>query len=61
VEYAKFLAYFFSDGGPQATCCEMDEMETEKTSLEEYKLLENKLLQHYKVKNMALSTNVCQL
>jgi hypothetical protein len=44
VEYAKFLAYYFSDGSSKAACCEMDEMATEKTSLEEATLLETKTL-----------------
>ena len=44
VEYAKFLAYYFSDGGSKPACCEMDEMVTEKTSLEEATLLETKTL-----------------
>jgi len=44
VEYAKFLAYYFSDGGPKAACCEMDDIASEKTSLEDTPLLETKVL-----------------
>ena len=47
VEYAKFLAYYFSDGGPKAACCEMDDVTTEKTSLEEATLLETKVLTEF--------------
>lgn len=47
VEYAKFLAYYFSDGGPEAACCEMDDVATEKTSLKDTPLLENKVLTEF--------------
>ena len=47
LEYAKFLAYYFSDRGPKATCCEMDDVATEKTSLEDTTLLETKVLTEF--------------
>ena len=47
LEYAKFLAYYFSDGGSKAACCEMDEVATEKTSLEDTTLLETKVLTEF--------------
>ena len=47
VQYAKFLAYYFSDGGPKAACCEMDDVTTEKTSLEDAALLETKVLTEF--------------
>jgi hypothetical protein len=47
VAYAKFLAYYFSDGGPKAACCEMEDVTTEKKSLEEAPLLETKVLTEF--------------
>jgi hypothetical protein len=47
LEYAKFLGYYFSDGGSKAACCEMDEVTTEKTSLEDTTLLETKVLTEF--------------
>jgi hypothetical protein len=44
LEYAKFLASFFSDTGAKAACCEMEDSSPEKTSLENTPLLETKVL-----------------
>jgi hypothetical protein len=44
LEYAKFLASFFSDTGSKAACCEMEDSSPEKTSLENTPLLETKVL-----------------
>ena len=44
LEYAKFLAYYFSDSGTKAACCEMDESPEEKSTLENIPLLETKVL-----------------
>jgi hypothetical protein len=44
VDYAKFLASYFSDGGPKAACCEMDSNTESKPSLENVPLLETKVL-----------------
>jgi hypothetical protein len=45
LEYAEFLAYYFTDGAPKAACCEMVESSEEpQTSLENAKLLESKVL-----------------
>jgi hypothetical protein len=44
VDYAKFLAYYFSDGGPKAACCEMDSYTENKPTLENIPLLETKIL-----------------
>ena len=44
LEYAKFLAYYFSDNGTKAACCEMDESPEEKSTLENIPLLETKVL-----------------
>jgi len=45
LEYAEFLAYYFTDGAPKAACCEMVEGSDEpETSLENAKLLESKVL-----------------
>jgi hypothetical protein len=45
LEYAEFLAYYFTDGAPKAACCEMVESSDEpETSLENAKLLESKVL-----------------
>jgi hypothetical protein len=45
-EYAAFLAYYFTDGAPKASCCEMVESTDEEpqSSLENVKLLESKVL-----------------
>lgn len=47
VEYAKFLADYFDDGGVKASCCEMDGNACEKASLEDVKLLETKILKDF--------------
>jgi len=47
LEYAKFLASFFSDADAKAACCEMDGGTTEKTSLEKTPLLETKVLTEF--------------
>ena len=44
LEYAKFLAHYFSDTGAKEACCEMEAGTTEKTSLEDTTLLETKVL-----------------
>lgn len=44
VAYAKFLASYFSDGGPKAACCEMDSYSESKPTLENIPLLETKIL-----------------
>ncbi|MWB96452.1 PepSY domain-containing protein [Flavobacterium sp. GA093] len=45
LEYAQFLAYYFTDGAPKAACCEMVETTDEpQPSLENAKLLESKVL-----------------
>ncbi|EJL65360.1 PepSY-associated TM helix domain-containing protein [Flavobacterium sp. CF136] len=46
LEYAEFLAYYFTDGAPKASCCEMVESTDEEPqpSLENVKLLESKVL-----------------
>lgn len=45
LQYAEFLAYYFTDGAPKAACCEMVETAEEpETSLENAKLLESKVL-----------------
>nr|WP_315256673.1 PepSY-associated TM helix domain-containing protein [uncultured Flavobacterium sp.] len=44
LEYAKFLAYYFSDTDAKPACCEMEGGTTEKTSLENIPLLETKVL-----------------
>ena len=47
LEYAKFLAYYFSNVDPEAVCCEMDAISSKKTSLEETHLLETKILTEF--------------
>ena len=47
LEYAKFLALYFSDTGAKAACCEMEAGTAEKTSLEETPLLETKVLTEF--------------
>ena len=45
LQYAEFLAYYFTDGAPKAACCEMVETSDEpQTSLGNAKLLESKVL-----------------
>ena len=45
LQYAEFLAYYFTDGAPKAACCEMAESSDEpKIALEDTKLLESKVL-----------------
>jgi hypothetical protein len=47
LQYAEFLAYYFTDGAPKAPCCEMmtpEPSEEAETSLENVKLLESKVL-----------------
>ncbi|MCV9926442.1 PepSY domain-containing protein [Flavobacterium sp. LS1R49] len=45
LQYAEFLAYYFTDGAPKAACCEMVETNEEpEISLENVKLLETKVL-----------------
>ena len=50
LEYAEFLAYYFTDGAPKAPCCEMmnPEIPEETTiSLENAKLLESKVITNF--------------
>lgn len=47
LEYAKFLAYYFSDGSSKAACCDMDVLATKKTSLEDTTVLESKVLTEF--------------
>lgn len=46
LQYAAYLAYYFTDGAPKASCCEMVETseETPQPSLENIKLIESKVL-----------------
>lgn len=45
LQYAEYLAYYFTGGAPQAACCEMIETSEEpEVSLENAKLLESKIL-----------------
>ncbi|WP_264553775.1 PepSY-associated TM helix domain-containing protein [Flavobacterium sp. N2038] len=46
LEYAEFLAYYFTDGAPKASCCEMatSSEDDSQPSLENVKLLESKVL-----------------
>jgi len=46
LQYAEFLAYYFTDGTPKGACCEMDESSHEEPqpALENAKLLESKVL-----------------
>ncbi|MEO7978189.1 PepSY-associated TM helix domain-containing protein [Flavobacterium sp.] len=45
LEYAEFLAYYFTDGATKAACCEMVESSEEpEASLENAKLLESKVV-----------------
>lgn len=45
LQYAEFLAYYFTDGAPKAACCEMTASSDEpQTSLENAKLSESKVL-----------------
>lgn len=49
IQYAEFLAYYFTDGAPKASCCEMVETseETPQPSLENTKLLETKVITNF--------------
>jgi hypothetical protein len=46
LEYAEFLAYYFTDGTPKGACCEMDisDHEEPQPALENSKLVESKVL-----------------
>ncbi|TDW48569.1 PepSY-associated transmembrane protein [Flavobacterium sp. 270] len=47
LEYAEFLAYYFTDGAPKLACCEIDmssHEEEPEVNLENVKLLESKVL-----------------
>ncbi|GEM_PF-432804 len=46
LEYAEFLAYYFTGGAPKLACCEIDmgSYEEEEVNLENVKLLESKVL-----------------
>lgn len=46
LEYAEFLAYYFTDGAPKASCCEMIDTSEDDSqpSFENIKLLESKVL-----------------
>ena len=50
LQYAEFLAYYFTDGAPKAPCCEMMNPEIPKeaeVSLENVKLLESKVITNF--------------
>ncbi|WP_276381486.1 PepSY-associated TM helix domain-containing protein [Flavobacterium sp. H4147] len=49
LEYAEFLAFYFTDGAPKGSCCEMTETSDEEPqpSLENTKLLESKVLHDF--------------
>ncbi|MEO8238562.1 MAG: PepSY-associated TM helix domain-containing protein [Flavobacterium sp.] len=49
-QYAEFLAYYFTDGAPKASCCEIAETSDNEPqpSLENVKLLESKVLTDFK-------------
>ncbi|MFA9190640.1 PepSY-associated TM helix domain-containing protein [Flavobacterium sp. FZUC8N2.13] len=50
IQYAEFLAYYFTDGAPKAACCEMMSPEIPEegvTSLENVKLLESKVITNF--------------
>ena len=50
MQYAEFLAYYFTDGAPKAPCCEMmnpEIPEEAETSLENIKLLESKVITNF--------------
>lgn len=50
LQYAEFLAYYFTDGTPKAPCCEMmspEPSEESETSLENVKLLESKVITNF--------------
>lgn len=50
LQYAEFLAYYFTDGAPKAACCEMmspEIPEESETSLENVKLLESKVITNF--------------
>lgn len=47
VEYATFLAHYFNDTSITAACCEMDDNNESKPNLENFKLLETKVLTEF--------------
>lgn len=50
LQYAEFLAYYFTDGAPKAACCELmspEIPEESETSLENVKLLESKVITNF--------------
>jgi hypothetical protein len=49
LEYAEFLAYYFTDGAPKASCCEMIDISEDNSqpSFENIKLLESKVLNDF--------------
>lgn len=50
LQYAEFLAYYFTDGAPKAACCEMmspEIPEESEVSLENVKLLESKVITNF--------------
>jgi hypothetical protein len=47
IEYAKFLADYFSDNGSKASCCEMDSDSEAKQTLENIPLLETKVITEF--------------
>jgi hypothetical protein len=47
IEYAKFLAIYFSDGDTKAACCEMDNNSAAKQTLENVPLLEAKVITEF--------------
>ncbi|GGF12742.1 PepSY-associated TM helix domain-containing protein [Flavobacterium limi] len=49
LEYAEFLAYYFTDGAPKASCCEMIDTSEDDSqpSFENIKLLESKVLNDF--------------
>ncbi|MGM8361765.1 PepSY domain-containing protein [Flavobacterium sp. ARAG 55.4] len=50
LQYAEFLAYYFTDGAPKAACCEMmnpEIPEESEASLENVKLLESKVITNF--------------
>ena len=50
LQYAEFLAYYFTDGAPKAPCCEMmspEIPEESEISLENVKLLESKVITNF--------------
>ena len=47
IEYAKFLAVYFSDGDSKPACCEMDSGTESKQTLENIPLLETKVITEF--------------